>query len=459
VGGPDVTSSPHRYAVADFQVRGEAEEVIAEFLADWEKGAERGIYEAKGFPDVTQSPVPRFDLLDFRQYLHVGVQYSRGCPFNCEFCDIIELYGRVPRAKTNGQMLRGLDALLAAGYRGHVDFVDDNLIGNKKALKKFLPELKDWLEGNRYPFEFSTEASINLADDPELLRLLQETGFFAIFVGIESPDTETLVAMQKNQNTRRVLAESVHTIYRAGIFVNAGFIVGFDTEKGSVARGMAECIEAASIPVCMVGLLYALPNTQLSRRLETEGRLFPGHDTASEEDSDQCTSGLNFEMMRPRKDALDDYRRVLDAVYEPEAYFRRVRSVGRELDCSKRRFRQPLSHALRDVRTFLRMAWRMGIRNRAVRIHWWGAMIDCLVHNPRAVRYVGAMAALYLHMGPFAQYVAKGLEKKIASIDSGVWSSPLVDSSPRVRRSAAGSGKPIRPADPEPLRPAGLGTY
>ena len=250
---------------------------------------------------MTRSPVPRFDLIDLSQYLHVGVQYSRGCPFNCEFCDIIELYGRKPRTKTSEQMLRELDALLAAGYRGHVDFVDDNLIGNKKALKGFLPELKRWQQEHRYPFEFSTEATINLADDAELMQQMQEASFFAIFVGIESPDTDTLVGMQKQQNTRRSLVESVHKIHRHGIFVNAGFILGFDTEKGSVASPMIEYIEASSIPVCMVGLLYALPNTQLTRRLHGEGRLFPNHDAVqSDDDADQCTSGLNFETTRPR---------------------------------------------------------------------------------------------------------------------------------------------------------------
>ena len=201
------------------------------------------------------------------------MQFSRGCPFTCEFCDIIELYGRVPRTKTNAQMLAELDGLYALGYRGHVDFVDDNLIGNKKAVKAFLPELARWLEEHDYPFEFTTEASLNLADDDELLRLMSEANFFGVFVGIESPDPETLVAMRKKQNTRRNIAESIHRIYAAGMFVTAGFIVGFDSEKASIADAMIELIEDAAIPVAMVGLLYALPNTQLTRRLAKEGRL------------------------------------------------------------------------------------------------------------------------------------------------------------------------------------------
>ncbi|WP_264986179.1 B12-binding domain-containing radical SAM protein, partial [Novacetimonas hansenii] len=256
VGGPDVTSSPALYGNANFQVLGEAEEIMGDFIAAWRRGAREGTFQAPmGKTDVTKSPLPRFDLLKLDQYLHVGVQFSRGCPFSCEFCDIIELYGRVPRTKTNAQVMAELDALYNLGYRGHVDFVDDNLIGNKKALKKFLPDLKRWQAERKFPFEFSTEASINLADDPDLLHSLSDTNFFAIFVGIESPDTDTLVMTQKKQNTRRSLQQSIETIHRAGIFVNAGFIVGFDSEKSSVAAGMIACIEDTAIPVCMVGLL------------------------------------------------------------------------------------------------------------------------------------------------------------------------------------------------------------
>ena len=187
VGGPAVTSVPELYPNANFLVRGEAEGIIDTFIAAWEAGAREGTFEAEKFTiDVTKSPVPRFDLLKFEHYLYVGVQFSRGCPFTCEFCDIIELYGRVPRAKTNAQMLHELDVLYELGYRGHVDFVDDNLIGNKKAVKAFLPELKTWLEQHDYPFEFTTEASLNLADDLELLRLMSEANFVGIFVGMRA---------------------------------------------------------------------------------------------------------------------------------------------------------------------------------------------------------------------------------------------------------------------------------
>ena len=196
---------------------------------------------------MTKSPIPRFDLLNFDYYLHIGVQFSRGCPFTCEFCDIIELYGRVPRAKTNAQMLAELDELYRLGYRGHVDFVDDNLIGNKKAVRTFMPELRPG----------SNATITHLSSPPRLrsiwrtmtifLKAMSEANFVGVFVGIESPDTDTLIAMKKKQNTRRSLVESIQKIYAAGIFVTAGFIVGFDSEKGSIADGMIELIEEAAI--------------------------------------------------------------------------------------------------------------------------------------------------------------------------------------------------------------------
>lgn len=247
---------------------------------------------------------PRFDLLNFKDYVQIGVQYSRGCPFTCEFCDIIELYGRVPRTKTNEQMLAELDRLYELGYRGHVDFVDDNLIGNKRAVKGFLPELAKWQKERSYPFEMSTEASLNLADDEALLKMMQQAGYFSVFIGIESPDPEVLVATRKKQNTRRDIAKSVHKIYDAGIFVLAGFIVGFDEESDKVADEISALIEEAAIPVAMTGLLYALPNTQLTRRLAKEGRLHADFatDDPDTEHGDQCTAGLNFTTVRPRTD-------------------------------------------------------------------------------------------------------------------------------------------------------------
>jgi len=415
VGGPDATSSPDAYASADFLVLGEAEGVIDDFIKAWSTDAKRGVFQAPKFTaDVTKTPIPRFDLLRFDDYLYVGVQFSRGCPFNCEFCDIIELYGRVPRAKTNAQMLAELDALFAAGHRGHVDFVDDNLIGNKKALKRFLPELCAWQRKHNYPFEFSTEASINLADDRELLGMLREANFFAIFVGIESPDPETLISTQKKQNTRRSLADSVHKIYAAGMFVVAGFIVGFDSEKEAVAEAMIDCIEATSIPVAMVGLLTALPNTQLTRRLVGEGRLLPFVPGRG----DQCTAGLNFVTLRPRRDVLADFRAVLASVYPPSAYFARVRHLGRVLDRPRLPSKILWKTLAKELRGLRRTVWTMSVVRPDLRGHFWATVIDCLRHQPRNFEHVITMCVMYLHLGAFAQVLITDLDGQIADLDA-----------------------------------------
>ncbi|HLL26539.1 MAG TPA: B12-binding domain-containing radical SAM protein [Xanthobacteraceae bacterium] len=424
VGGPDVTSSPHIYERADFQVLGEAESVLPAFIAAWNSGARRGVFEAEKFQaDVTKSPAPRFDLIRFQDYLFIGVQFSRGCPFNCEFCDIIELYGRVPRTKTAPQMLAELEALYRLGYRGHVDFSDDNLIGNKKALRLFLPHLKAWQEAHGFPFMFSTEASINLADDDALLAIMRDCNFFTMFVGIESPDPETLVAMQKKQNTRRSLADSVHKIYQAGIFVNAGFILGFDTEKAGTAQEIVNCIEATSIPVSLVGLLYALPNTQLTRRLQREGRLYSGHDTNTEL-ADQCVAGLNFVTARPRRDLLADYLWILDRVYRPAAYFGRVRRVGRALRPPSRGGAFSWKGFARDLAQLGFILGRMSLWRPRLTLYFFGTVIDCAARNPGALENVMAMISLYLHLGPFAREVAQQIQQQIDDIDAGKWAAP-----------------------------------
>jgi radical SAM superfamily enzyme YgiQ (UPF0313 family) len=411
IGGPDAMSSPEVYAHADFLVLGEAEGIIDRFVEAWDGGARHGCFKGEKFKvDITRSPIPRFDLITPRHYLYVGVQFSRGCPFNCEFCDIIELFGRVPRSKTNEQMLAELQALYDAGHRGHVDFVDDNLIGNKKALLRFLPALEAWQSERGYPFMFSTEASINLADDARLLDMMGRANFFAVFVGIESPDTKTLVSAQKKQNTRRSLAESVHKIHAAGMMVLAGFIVGFDTEGSGVAEGMIECIEATSIPVCMIGLLTALPGTQLTRRLEKEGRLLPFQNV---EGGDQCTSGLNFVPLRPRREILEDYKAILTAVYQPAAYFERVRTVGRALRRPGLDVKLVPWRVSRDLAALLRVMWRMTLRRPDLRRHFWRTFTDIARHNPAALQAVVIQMVLYLHLGTFAGFVVRELDRQI----------------------------------------------
>lgn len=429
VGGPDVSSSPHLYADADFQVIGEAEHVIEHFITAWESGERQGVFIAEKFKiDVTLSPMPRYDLIKFEHYLFIGVQYSRGCPFTCEFCDIIELYGRVPRTKTNDQILAELQALYDHGYRGHVDFVDDNFIGNKKNLRTLLPRLKAWQEERDYPFEFSTEASINIADDSELLQGMKDANFFAIFVGIESPDPETLAQMKKKQNTRRNISECIHKIYSYGMFVTAGFIVGFDTEKVSMGQAMIDFIEKSSIPVCMVGLLYALPGTQLTRRLAKEGRLHKGHDLMNvEQAGDQCTLGCNFDTKRPLRDILADYKAVLGEVFSPTAYAGRLSRLAAMLDRSDRRRDLPDG----DVRKRLGGIDSVHKIMRAlpeVREPFWKTFVEVAKTNPEALRYIVMLMALYIHFGPFSKRVISEIDRRIAELDS----------TPQVMRVAGG---------------------
>ncbi len=413
VGGPDATSSPHLYGEAGHLVLGEGEVTLPMFLADLAAGEPKALYKDPRRADVASSPVPRFDLLKFERYNHIGIQWCRGCPFSCEFCDITELFGKLPRAKSPEQILRELQALYDLGYRGHVDLVDDNFIGNRKLVKQFLPRLKDWLEEHGWPFEFTTEASINLADDPVLLEGMRDVGFFAVFVGIESPDETTLVSMRKRQNTRRSIVESIQAIYRHGMFVNAGFILGFDTEKGSVARGVIQCIEDTQVPVNMAGLLTALPTTQFTRRLAKAGRLPENFDVAPEGEGDQCTGGLNYVTCRPRVDILRDYLQIIETVYTPEAYFRRVAKVSEMLESSYRRFRQPFWHRWKELKGFFRMILKLGF-GKETRRPFWRTFLRSLWKNPKSIRYTGALSALYLHFGPFSRHVAERIRQAIA---------------------------------------------
>ena len=439
VGGPDPTSRPTIYERADFRVLGEVENIIADFVADWRAGVRAGRYDAPKFQaDVTRTPIPRWDLIDFKDYLFVGLQFSRGCPFNCEFCDIIELYGRVPRTKTVPQILAELQRLMDLGHRGHVDFVDDNLIGNKKALKKLLPELAAWQRERGYPFMFSTEASLNLADDTELLAMMRDANFFVVFIGIESGDTETLVSMQKKQNTRRSIGDSVHKIYEAGIFAIAGFIVGFDTERDSVAADMIATIESTSIPVAIVGLLTSLPNTQLQRRLEKEGRIIDGWAQSPEGSGDQCTAGLNFRTLRPRRDVLCDYKAVLERIYDPQRFFDRLTHVALSVKRPRLAVKFIPRHWARNLRIFGKVALEITFRRRAYALPFWRFLATTLLRNPRAAEFVLMNAVMYLHVGRFTRFVIADMDRRIADIDAGIDPTMPRQSDADIARAAAG---------------------
>jgi hypothetical protein len=444
IGGPDASAIPQHYRESTHLVLGEAEATLPMFLDDFRAGRAARIYQSDRFCDISRTPVPRFDLLKFRHYEYMAVQFSRGCPFLCEFCDVPEVYGRVPRTKSPMQMLAELQTLHELGYRGHIHIVDDNFIGNKRAASRMLFPLQTWLGERHWPFEFSASVSINLTSDETLLRAMRQAGFFAVFVGIESTQPATLSVMRKKQNLGVRVAECVRTLYRHGIWVNTGFILGADGETAGAADSILECIEATAIPVNMVGLMFAMPKAPLTRRLRKEGRLPAEYDEKVDYDGDHCAAGLNFEPRRPRTEVLRDYLRVIETIYTPAAYFSRVCRVASMLDCAGRRFRPGPVQRLAELKAFIRMAHRFG-RNRDTRRDFWRAVIWTFRHNRRAIRPVGALCALYVHLGPHARYLASRIRSSLDAAHRNSERPPPVDA-PEVRSTDAGKAVVGAPA-------------
>jgi radical SAM superfamily enzyme YgiQ (UPF0313 family) len=365
VGGPYASICPAELNEADHVFVGEAETTFPEFVRDLQRGEARHIYQPTDRPALSSTPVPDFRLLDLKPYCAMSVQYSRGCPFKCEFCDVIEIYGRVPRTKSSGQLLRELDALLRAGWRKEVFIVDDNFIGNKKNVKQLLPELAAWSERHNYPFLFITEASVNIADDTELLRLMRRAGFSRVFVGIETPVEGTLKAVQKGQNTRRDLLDSVRKIQSYGLEVMGGFVVGFDDDPDDIFERQIDFIRESAIPLSIISLLAAIPETQLWRRLEREGRLLGFDHTGNNTD---CS--LNF---IPRMDAqrlVNGYKSILRTIYQPSEYYRRsLDSLARVNRCGAPKLGGTWITP-NNLLAFSRLVLTLGVRDSGRREFW-----------------------------------------------------------------------------------------
>ncbi len=383
-GGPLFTALSAEFQEVDHLVLDEAELTLPQFLEDMEEGRLQRTYRSSEWADLNTTPVPAWDLIDFSNYATMCVQYSRGCPFDCEFCDITVLYGRAPRCKTSARVLAELDALYERGWRGAVFFVDDNFIGNKRVLKQeLLPAVIEWMEAHGHPFSFLTQVSINLAADDELIELMVRAGFDMVFIGIETPDEQSLIECGKMQNTRSDMLADVYKLHEAGLQVQAGFIVGFDSDKNDIFGRISRFINESGIVASMVGLLNAPPNTRLYKRLLSENRILKGISGSNTDFS------INF---LPRMDTsalVEGYRKIIQDVYHPEAYYRRVRAFLRHFN-PRNKFNGGL-FSKTYARGFFMSIYRLGIR-KGVRRHYWRLVAWTLLRRPRLIPYAITMA-------------------------------------------------------------------
>lgn len=364
IGGPYASSEPESLLThADHVVAGEPDEIFHEIAADLEGGTAKALYTIAEKPDVSKTPVPRFDLLKIKKYASMAVQFSRGCPFQCEFCDIITIYGRKPRTKAPAQLLAELDALYALGWRDQVFIVDDNFIGNHKRAFELAESLETWQEGHKTPFLFYTEASMDLAQRPELIEAMAKANFFYVFVGIESPSKEALTEAKKFQNLRRDPLECIRLIQSHGLWVTGGFIIGFDSDTEDIFQQQQDFIERAAIPWAMAGFLQAPPTTPLYDRMQKEGRLLDESAATSNFDSP------NFKPLLPLPVLLEGFRETLAALYTPSAFYNRAyRSLEQ---WNVRECQRATDYPLGSTLAILGCSvWRQGILSSYRKAYW-----------------------------------------------------------------------------------------
>ncbi len=408
VGGPYATALPHEAAEsgADFLILDEGEITLPLFVKALERGDTSGTFRSNGEkPDVTSTPIPRFELLEFDAYDSLSVQFSRGCPFQCEFCDIIVLYGRKPRTKTPAQLIAELERLYELGWRRSIFMVDDNFIGNKRNVKLLLKELKGWMAEHSYPFRFNTEASVDLANDQEMMDLMVECNFNAVFLGIETPDESSLALTQKFQNTRDSLSDSVDAIVRSGLRVMAGFIIGFDGEKQGAGDRIVRFVEKTTIPTAMFSMLQALPDTALLHRLKKEGRLL-------EQDSGMNqTTLMNFVPTRPLEDIAHEYVEAFWTLYDPAAYLDRTYRHFLKLGAPKCPSRVRTVNWV-NIKALLTLCWRQGVV-RKTRFRFWINLIGILRHNPKVWEPYLGVCALGEHFLEYRTIVRTEIEAQL----------------------------------------------
>ena len=389
-GGPLFTSQPDEFDQVDHLVLGEAEDTLPRFVADLKAGRPARIYQPESEkPSLKSTPPPRWDLIEkMRDYQTMPIQFSRGCPFECEFCDITLLFGRKPRTKSPAQMIKELEDLHQAGWRGSIFVVDDNFIGPKKETMKFLTALTEWSEKRGQPYTFMTEASVNLADDQELMDLMTAAGFDSVFLGIETPEEESLAEAGKKQNQHRDLLKIIRKLQRNGLQVTGGFIIGFDNDPPDIFERQIRFIQESGVVTAMVGLLSALPGTKLYKRLMREGRI------VSKSSGNNCESGaLNFIPAMDRERLLAGYRRVVETIYEPRVYYERIRIFLNNYR-PKKKHRITPNH----IYAFFMALWYLGLRDQKhTKRYFWRLVFHTLRHQPRLLSEAITHAVYGLH--------------------------------------------------------------
>ena len=385
-GGPMFTTEQAGFDQVDHFVLNEAELTLPLFLTDLAEGRAKRVYSTAEFADIRQSPMPRWELVDMRQYASMIIQFSRGCPYNCEFCSVTELFGHRTRIKAADQIIAELDGLYESGWHGPVFSGDDNLIGNKQYLKdELLPALIEWRK-DKERVQFATEVSINLADDDELMQMMVDAGFTTVFIGIETPDEASLAECGKNLNANRNMIDDVKRIQRAGLQVQGGFIVGFDHDTPAIFQRQIDFIQKSGIVTAMVGLLQAIPGTKLYERLRKEGRL---RDDVTGDNADGMTnivSRMDFETLQA------GYRRIMQTIYSPRTHYRRIRVFLREYTLQRNKIHLDLQHIL----ALFRSVYYLGILDRE-RVQYWMLLAWALVRRPRAFPLAVTLALYGYH--------------------------------------------------------------
>jgi len=387
-GGPMCTMDNNEFGGVDHFILNEAEITLPQFLNDMEQGTLQPMYSSTEFPDIDSTPVPLWELLEIKKYATMSVQYSRGCPFNCDFCTITTLNGRVPRTKSTSQFLNELNSLYKLGWRGGIFIVDDNFIGNKRKVKKeLLPALIEWGRERNYPFNFITEASINLADDDELLDLMVQANFDSAFIGIETVEPSSLTECGKSQNLNRNMVDSVKKLQQKGIIVSGGFIVGFDNDPHNIFDQLINFIQKSGIVTAMVGLLNAPQGTRLFKRLKSENRLL------TEMTGDNMDGSLNFIPKMDSQKLTDGYKKILKTIYSQKEYYERVKTLLKQYKLQNKTSGR-LSY--RNIQALFKSVWILGILEKG-RIYFWKLVLYSLAKHPKKFALTITLAIYGFH--------------------------------------------------------------